>query len=104
MVVDLLFASSGLEPELVAAAERLEVFPGVEVPVAGRAHLIALKVLAADAATRPQDGIDAINLLREASPDELSETRAALELITSRGYARTKDLAAELESLLAGLS
>jgi len=102
VVVDLLFASSGLEPELVAAADRLEVFAGIEVPVATRAHLIALKVLAADALTRPQDRIDALGLLREASDEELAEARAALELMTARRYQRDKDLVAELDALLAG--
>jgi hypothetical protein len=102
VVVDLLFASSGLEPELVAAAERLEIFPGVAVPVAVRAHLIALKILAADPETRPQDRIDALNLIREASAEEIAETRSALELITSRDYQRDKNLARELECLLGG--
>lgn len=31
-VVDLLFASSGIEPEIVAAAEPLEVLPGLGRP------------------------------------------------------------------------
>lgn len=100
VIVDLLFASSGIEAELVAAADRLEVFPGVHVPVAGRAHLIALKVLASDAASRPQDRIDALNLLREASAGEVAQVRDALRLITARGYQRTKNLAAEFAELL----
>lgn len=72
----------------MAAADRLEVFPGVAVPVAQRAHLIAQKVLAADPRTRPQDRIDALNLLREASQAEVAETRVALTLISARGYER----------------
>ena len=48
VVVDLLFASSGIEPEIVAAADPLEVFPGVTLPVACRGHLIALKTLSRD--------------------------------------------------------
>lgn len=46
VVVDLLFASSGIENEVVASADLLEVLPGLTVPVATTAHLIALKVLA----------------------------------------------------------
>lgn len=46
MIVDLLFASSGIENEVVASADLLEVLPGLTVPVATTAHLIALKVLA----------------------------------------------------------
>jgi hypothetical protein len=45
-VVDLLFASCGIEPEVVAAAEAVELFAGLIVPVATVGHLIALKVLA----------------------------------------------------------
>jgi len=41
-LVDLLFASSGIEPEIVAVADSLEVFPGFTVPVAQTGHLIAL--------------------------------------------------------------
>jgi hypothetical protein len=58
VVVDLLFASSGIEPEIVAAAESLEAFAGVVVPVARTGHLIALKVLSRNDATRPQDAVD----------------------------------------------
>ena len=104
IVVDLLFASSGVEAELVAAADRLEVFPGVEVPTARRSHLIAMKILSMDPATRPQDRLDAINLAREADADEIAEVKAVLELITSRSCQRDKDLAAELDDLLTGLS
>jgi hypothetical protein len=46
VVVDLLFASSGIEGEVVSGAARLEVLPGLSVPVAATGHLIALKVLA----------------------------------------------------------
>jgi len=35
-VVDLLFASSGIEPEVVAAAEPLTALPGLIIPVARR--------------------------------------------------------------------
>jgi hypothetical protein len=49
-VVDLLFASSGIEPEVVAAADRIDVLPRFAVPVARVGHLIALKVLARETA------------------------------------------------------
>jgi Nucleotidyl transferase AbiEii toxin, Type IV TA system len=57
-VLDLLFASSGIEPEVVAAADMLELLPGVTAPVAGVPDLMALKLLARNPATRPQDDID----------------------------------------------
>jgi hypothetical protein len=43
-VLDLLFASSGIEPEIVQAAENLEILPDLRIPVAEIGHLIALKV------------------------------------------------------------
>jgi predicted nucleotidyltransferase len=51
--IDLLFASSGIEPEIVAAAEELAVLEDMTVRVATRAHLIAMKVLARDDRNRP---------------------------------------------------
>jgi len=39
--VDLLFAMSGIELEVVAGAELLEVLPGLSLPVASPGHLIA---------------------------------------------------------------
>ena len=99
-VVDLLFASSGIEPEVVAAADTMEVLPSVRVPVATLAHLLALKVLARDDRTRPQDRIDALTLLAAARPKDLDEARRALALIAKRGYARGRDLARELDRLI----
>jgi len=46
-VVDLLFASSRIEPEAVRAATKLEILDGLTVPVASVGHVIAMKVLAA---------------------------------------------------------
>ncbi len=94
-VVDLLFASSGIEPEIVAAAAPLEVLPRHVYPVAQAGHLLAMKVLAA----RFQDLADAMALLERADADEMSRARQALFLIQERGYHRGKDLQAELDRL-----
>ena len=48
IVVDLLFASSGIEGEVADGAETLEVVPGLQLPVATVGHLLALKTLARD--------------------------------------------------------
>jgi predicted nucleotidyltransferase len=53
IVVDLLFASSGIEAEVARAAETLEIVPGLQLPVAQTGHLIALKLLARDDESRP---------------------------------------------------
>ena len=100
-LVDLLFASSGIEPEIVAAADLFEVFPGFKVPVAQTGHLIALKVLSRDDDTRPQDTIDLHTLLVRSTPDDLAMARTALDLIAERGYARGKNLQGDLDVLLA---
>ena len=95
--VDLLFASSGIEPEIVAAAEELAVLEDVTVRVATRAHLIAMKVLARDDRHRPQDFDDLRALLAEATDDDLSSVRNALALVEARGFNRGRNLAADLE-------
>jgi predicted nucleotidyltransferase len=100
VVLDVLFASSGVEPEVSDAADVLEVVPGVRVPVATVGHLIALKVLARDDRTRPQDRVDLLALLRVATPADLEVARAALELITRRGFNRDRDLAAGLDGVV----
>ncbi len=99
--VDLLFASSGVEGEIVGEAERLAVFPGVVVPVARSAHLLATKVLSRDDAARGQDRVDIRKLLEVCSAADVAAARRTLATITQRGYARRKDLAAELEQALA---
>ena len=99
-VVDLLFASSGIEPEVVAAAEPIDLLSNLRMDVATTGHLIALKVLSRDDVTRPQDLADLRALLRVASDDELTRARQALALIAARGYHRGRDLMADMESLV----
>ena len=91
-VVDLLFASSGIEPEIVAAADSIDAFPGFAVPVARLGHLIALKVLARDDRERPQDRVDLGALLARADGGALNEARDALALVVGRGFERGRDL------------
>ena len=100
VVLDALFASSGIEPEVADQAEVLELLTDLHVPVATLAHLIALKILAMDDRTRPHDRVDLIALLGEAGPEDLPSARAALALIRQRGFHRGKDLAADLDRLV----
>ncbi len=99
VLVDLLFASCGIEPEIVRDAQRRAVVPGLTLPVARIAHLLAMKVLAFDERQRPQDYDDIMALLREADAAELSSAEQSLELITQRGFHRGKDLPKELRRL-----
>lgn len=99
-IVDLLFASSGIEPEIAKAAEMLEILPDLRIPVARTGHLIALKILARDDRQRPQDLDDIRALLQEAVPGDLQEARSALRMIEDRGYRRGKDLLSELDQIV----
>ena len=99
-VIDLLFASSGIEPEVVAEAEPIELLPNLTMAVARTGHLIALKVLSRDDLRRPQDLVDLRALLRVATSAEISRARGALALIAARGYHRSRDLTTELNILL----
>lgn len=86
-VLDVLFASSGIEREIVAGAEVLEIIPGLALPVASVSALIALKVLA-EAPRRPQDRSDLLWLVEAATPDQMAEARRFLGLIEQRGFHR----------------
>lgn len=102
VVVDLLFASSGIERELAADAEPIEIVPGLTLPIATVGHLIALKLLARDDAHRPNDAADLRLLAGAASGADLDVARQAIELIEARGFNRDRDLVAALESLTNG--
>jgi hypothetical protein len=101
LVVDVLFASSGVEPEIAARAQPLEVLDGLVVPVAALGDLLALKLLSRDDDTRPQDGPDLRALRAAATPADVALARQTVALIADRGYARGRDLAAALQALLA---
>jgi predicted nucleotidyltransferase len=100
VVVDLLFASSGIEAEIVAQAEVLAIGPALQVPVAAVGHLIALKLLSRDDAVRPLDRADLAALVRTAQPPDFELARTAVTLIQRRGFQRDRDLPVELEQLL----
>lgn len=85
--IDLLFASSGIESELVAAAERIAYRPGTRFPVASVGHLIALKLLS-ESDMRLQDRIDLRLLAAVATDADWSTAEAAVRLIRLRGYHR----------------
>lgn len=96
-VVDLIFASTGIESEIVAAATPIEVLPGTTMLVASLPHLLAMKVLAG----RMQDVADFASLFRHATPHDLVVARSALALIHERRAHRQKDLGGDFERLCA---
>lgn len=97
VAVDVLFASSGIEEEIVAAATTVEILPDLSVPVAATGHLIALKVLA----RRGQDLVDLDALLATADETDLALARQAVALIVARGFHRDQDVVADLERVIA---
>jgi hypothetical protein len=100
IVVDLLFASSGIEAEIVAEAEPLEIFSGVTLPVARVGHLLVLKLLARDDQRRPQDRDDIQALLAVATEEDIALARKAAKLIVERGFSRGRDLRRRLTQAL----
>lgn len=99
--VDILVASSGIETEIVTAAEPLEVVPGLTIPVARVGHLIAMKLLSV-ADGRETDWADLRNLAAVADDQEWLRASEAVELIVFRGYGRGRDLVADLARLKSG--
>jgi predicted nucleotidyltransferase len=96
LMLDLLFASSGIEAEVCAEAEVLRVFPELCVPVARVHHLIALKALSRDDRTRPQDAADLRQLVEAACASDLAAACEAARLIEARGFNRARNLVAAL--------
>ena len=92
LMLDLLFASSGIEAEICAEADMLQMFEHSVVPVARLHHLIALKSLARDDRTRPQDAADLRQLIAVANPTDLTAACDAARLIEERGFNRSRDL------------
>lgn len=99
LMVDLLFATAGIEPETVDGATMVSMAPGLALPVASVGHLLALKVLSIDDRTRPQDRLDLAALLRIAKADDLRIAEQALHTIHERGCDRGRDLPAWFERL-----
>jgi predicted nucleotidyltransferase len=94
--IDLLFANSGIEDEIVRRADLLEVLPDVFMRVASIGHLIALKALAG----RHQDLTDLGYLIAAASEADLDEARASAAMIEERGFNRGQRLSDDLTAII----
>jgi Nucleotidyl transferase AbiEii toxin, Type IV TA system len=99
IITDLLFASSGIECEIVAAADDIEVVSGVRLPVASVGHLIAMKLLSREDRRRPADADDLRALSEVASHADWVDAERACALIAARGFHRDRDLVGLLASL-----
>jgi hypothetical protein len=99
VVVDLLFASSGIEAEIAAAAETLEVVPGLTLPVARVGHLLVLKALSRSP-NRPQDDADIRALVAVAQEQDWLLARAGARLVMQRGFGRGRDLSRLVDEIV----
>jgi len=102
--VDLLFASSGIEFEVIEQAQTIAVVPDVVIPVARPGHLYALKLLSDSPDERPQDRVDLKALRELIVGDERIATEEALALIAERGFARGRDLLSRMKLALGGVT
>lgn len=98
-MTDLLFASCGIEPEIVDAAVVQMILPGQRAPVAITGHLIATKLLARDDRRRPANADDLRALRAVAVETDWQVAESAVEMITTRGFNRERDLEASLRTL-----
>lgn len=97
--VDLLFASCGIENEVVTAATNVSLAGVGWLPTARTGHLIAMKVLA-ESDVREHDRQDLNALIAVADQEEIALAEGSLRLIEDRGYARGKRLLNVLESFV----
>jgi hypothetical protein len=98
IVLDLLFATVGIEQEIVAEATEVEVVPGLTLRVAQVGHLLAMKLLSRDQ-HRPMDQADIDALVGVLDEWEIPRLRQAVGLILARGFDRGRDLCAAAEAL-----
>ncbi len=104
ILVDLLFAASGVEAEVVAAASLATVMTDFRLPVAQRTHLLAMKLVAAHPDRRPQDFIDIATLLEDATKADLAAVSRLLRLVKKRGFASGANLELKWKQSLARFS
>ena len=99
VIVALLFASSGIETEVVTRASNVKVTSELEIPVAATEELIAMKVLSMSD-QRLQDHLDVQRLIQYAIDLDIDRIRHNLRLICERSYNRDQDLLAKFDRVL----
>jgi ActR/RegA family two-component response regulator len=98
-ITDLLFASSGIEVEIVERATEISVVAGLILPVASIGDLIAMKLLARDDRSRPADADDLRSLSKVATEPDWAVSLLAVREIEARGFARGRNLVESLRLL-----
>jgi predicted nucleotidyltransferase len=92
IVTGLLFASSGIEAEIVEQAISTMVVPSLVLPVACVGHLIAMKLLARDDRRRPADADDLAALSVVATEQDWAVATTTVDQIVDRGFSRGREL------------
>lgn len=98
VICDLIFATCGVEAEIVGDAESLDVFDDVEVMTATTEGLLAMKVLSATD-QRPRDLEDIRSLIQAQAVYDERRLVELLGLITERGFDRRQDLFAKWSAI-----
>jgi len=102
VVCDLIFATCGVETEVVESAEALELLPGVVVRTATVESLVAMKTLSVTAA-RSRD-LEDIRALVHHHPDfDEAQLHQLLSAVSDRGHARGQSLHEKWPTLRAQL-
>jgi len=99
-IVDLFFASSGVEQEVLEAATLEELTEEIALPIVQAEDLIALKLLAVHNRRRPRDTEDVLNLIDSVPKERLNRTRELLKLIEARRPLSGKGLEEILDELI----
>ena len=100
VIVDLLFATCGIEDEIVKNATLEEVLPLCKMHVATLPSLIAMKVLSASPDKRPQDIMDINSLLAELNHEDIKIAKKLVSLIQERKFNRSKDLLSNFDKYI----
>jgi predicted nucleotidyltransferase len=98
IVCDLIFATCGIEAEIIGEAEPLDVFDDLPVMTATTEGLLAMKVLSATE-RRPRDAEDIRTLLHAKPNYDEGRLLELLALIEGRGFHRQQDLLAKWNAL-----
>lgn len=99
IVVDLLFASCGIEADICAAADDIEIADGLSIPIATAGHLLVMKLLSRSS-NRPQDDADLVALVPVLDATERRRAVGAADRIERIGANRGKPLRIDLDALL----
>lgn len=100
IVCDLIFATCGIEREVVESAEAIELFPGLVVPIATAEALLAMKTLSVSS-RRARDLEDIRAIVRESPGFDEALVKRLLDTIERRGYARGENLLVKWQGLVA---